>query len=47
MSKLFRVPDYLAHILGAIERIDRYTKDLDDVAFLNNELVPRCGHSQY
>jgi len=39
MSKLFRVPDYLAHILGAIERIDRYTKDLDDVAFLNNELV--------
>jgi uncharacterized protein with HEPN domain len=34
-----RVVDYLAHILQAIERIDRYTEDMDALAFLNNELV--------
>ena len=34
-----RLSDYLAHILEAIERIDRYTEDMDEVAFLNNELV--------
>lgn len=28
MSKGLRVPDYLAHILKAIERIDRYTTTL-------------------
>lgn len=31
--------DYLAHILEAIDRIDRYTYDMDELAFLNNELV--------
>lgn len=34
-----RLIDYLAHILQAIERITRYTDDLDEVAFLQNELV--------
>ncbi|WP_090313573.1 DUF86 domain-containing protein [Duganella sp. CF517] len=34
-----RLPDYLAHMLHAIERIDRYTALLDEVAFLQNELV--------
>jgi uncharacterized protein with HEPN domain len=39
MSKALRVPDYLGHILKAIERIDRYTADMDEVGFLNSELV--------
>jgi uncharacterized protein with HEPN domain len=39
VTKTLRVPDYLGHILKAIERIDRYTADMDDVAFLNSELV--------
>ena len=34
-----RLMGYLAHILLAIERITRYTEDLDEVAFLQNELV--------
>ena len=34
-----RLPDYLGHILEAIERIDRYTKDMDDVTFLQNEMA--------
>jgi hypothetical protein len=43
-----RLADYLAHILEAIERIDRYTGGMDALAFLNNQLVqgtcgPRCG----
>jgi len=39
MDKASRVSDYLEHILRAIARIDRYTEDLDEVGFLNNELV--------
>lgn len=39
MIKALRVPDYLGHILKAIERINRYTADLDEVRFLNSELV--------
>lgn len=39
MTKSLRVPDYLGHILQAIERIDRYTADLDEIGFLNSELV--------
>jgi uncharacterized protein with HEPN domain len=31
-----RLADYLAHILEAIERIDRYTEDMGEVAFLEN-----------
>lgn len=34
-----RLADYLAHILEAIERIDRYTGDMHEVTFLDNELV--------
>lgn len=39
MNKALRVPDYLGHIIQAIERIDRYTVGMDEVAFLNSELV--------
>lgn len=34
-----RLVDYLNHILQAIERIDRYTKDIDEVSFLRNEMI--------
>lgn len=34
-----RLADFLAHMLQAIERIFRYTEDLDESAFLQNELV--------
>lgn len=34
-----RLIDYLAHILEAIERIDRYTEEVDELAFLHNELI--------
>ncbi|WP_260295693.1 DUF86 domain-containing protein [Sedimenticola hydrogenitrophicus] len=39
MNKALRVPDYLGHILQAIERIVRYTEDLDEAGFLNSEMV--------
>src|SRR5688572_11029491 len=38
-ERRFRVPDYLGHILQAIERIQRYTKGMDEAAFGANELV--------
>jgi uncharacterized protein with HEPN domain len=34
-----RLADYLAHILEAIERIGRYTEDMNEEAFLGNQLV--------
>jgi uncharacterized protein with HEPN domain len=34
-----RLIDYLTHMLQAIERITRYTEQLDEVAFLQNDLV--------
>jgi uncharacterized protein with HEPN domain len=34
-----RLTDYLAHILEAIERIERYTEDMTQLAFLENQLV--------
>lgn len=34
-----RLADCLAHVLEAIERIERYTQDMDDLAFLANQLV--------
>lgn len=34
-----RLPDYLAHILEAIERIERYTEDMDEVGFLGNPMA--------
>jgi uncharacterized protein with HEPN domain len=39
MNKVLRVADYLAHILQAIERIERHTAQVDESAFLNSELV--------
>ena len=39
MSKadILRIPDYLEHILEAIERIHRYVADLSEVDFLADE----------
>jgi len=34
-----RLPDYFRHIIEAIDRIDRYTEDMDELAFLDDELV--------
>jgi len=32
-----RLPEYLGHILEAIERIHRYVEDLDEAGFLHDE----------
>lgn len=39
MSKtdILRIPDYLEHILEAVERIDRYLEDTDEISFLNDQ----------
>lgn len=39
MSKTdpLRIPDYLEHILEAIDRINRYLADTDEAAFLNDQ----------
>ena len=34
-----RLQDYLAHIIQATQRIHHYTEDIDEVGFLQNELV--------
>ncbi len=34
-----RLIDYLKHILEAIARIQRYIEDIDEIAFLDNELI--------
>jgi len=34
-----RLADYLGHILQAIERIENYVSDMDEMAFLGNQLV--------
>ena len=34
-----RLNHYLVHILEAIERIERYTEDMDEVSFLADTLV--------
>jgi len=34
-----RISDYLGHIRQAVERIHRYTEDMDEVAFSRNELT--------
>ena len=36
---LQRLADYLAHILEAIQRIEEYVSDMDEVTFLSNKLV--------
>lgn len=39
MSKadVLRIPDYLEHIVEAIERIHLYIEDMNEVAFLNDQ----------
>ncbi len=39
MNKALRVPDYLSHILVAIERIEEYVFDMDEMAFMASKLV--------
>ena len=39
MNKALRVPDYLEHMLQALERIARYTVGMDEQAFMSSELV--------
>jgi uncharacterized protein with HEPN domain len=39
MTNSNRVYDYLGHILQAIEKIQRHTADIDEVGFLNSELI--------
>ena len=39
MKKALRVPEYLGHILEAIERIEEYVSDMDELAFLSSKLV--------
>lgn len=34
-----RLADYLGHILEAIERIEQYTVDMSEVAFLGNKMA--------
>ena len=34
-----RIPDYIAHILEALERIAQYTAGMDEEGFLQNRLV--------
>ena len=34
-----RLIDYLQHIIEAINRIQRYIDDIDEIAFLDNELI--------
>lgn len=36
-SDVLRLPEYLRHILQAIERIHLYVEDMDEVAFLNDQ----------
>jgi uncharacterized protein with HEPN domain len=36
MNKALRVPDYLGHILAAMERIERHTADVDEIGFLSS-----------
>ena len=35
-----RLPDFLGHILQAIERIERYTDGMDEADFLRSEIAP-------
>lgn len=34
-----QLSEYLGHILDAIERIEKYVEDMNEIAFLENELV--------
>jgi uncharacterized protein with HEPN domain len=39
---ILRIPDYLEHIVEAIERIHRYVEDLSEVDFLDDEKNSGC-----
>lgn len=39
MREESRLLDYLEHILQAVERIQDYTEDLDEVTFLKEEMA--------
>lgn len=39
MKKALRIPDYLEHIAEAIERIEEYTADVDQLRFMNTRLI--------
>ncbi len=45
MNKALRVPDYLEHMLQAIERIERYTGQVDEAQFSQRN-DSGCRHSQ-
>lgn len=34
-----RLQDYLSHIIQAIQRIKHYTENIDELSFLQNEMV--------
>ena len=34
-----RLPDYLGHILQAIDRIQRYTRDMSEADFSSSEVI--------
>lgn len=34
-----RLPDYLGHILEAIERIHSYVEDVDEIGFLSSKII--------
>jgi uncharacterized protein with HEPN domain len=38
-AEALRLSDYLEHVLEAIRRINQYTADLTEVAFLENQLI--------
>lgn len=38
-AEALRLSDYLEHILEAVHRINQYTADLTEVAFLENQLI--------
>ncbi len=40
MSKqIQRLADYLSHVIEAIERIEEYTADVDELRFMNTHLI--------
>lgn len=45
-GKQQRLPDYLGHILEAIERIGRYTEDIDENGFLQDVADSGRGNPQ-
>lgn len=49
MSKMdvLRLPEYLRHILEAIERIHLYVEDVSEVAFLEDNEDTGCGYPQF